>query len=123
VSIAEIARIPEQLVQAVPVVARSEALLDPAVTRRVIERVARTSAGTPSPPERLEELTPREREVLVLIARGLSNAEIGERIVVAPGIVKAHVANVLAKLGLRDRTQAVVLAYEYGLVRPGDAPD
>jgi DNA-binding NarL/FixJ family response regulator len=113
---------PEQLVHAVRVVARGEALLDPAVTRRVIERFAGAGVDRPGLPEQLEELTPREREVLVLIARGLSNAEIGEQLFVAPGTVKTHVAKVLAKLGLRDRTQAVVLAYEHGLVRPGDVP-
>jgi DNA-binding NarL/FixJ family response regulator len=113
---------PEQLVQAVRVVVRGEALLDPAVTRRVIERFTGVGPSPAMPPEGLEELTPREREVLVLIARGLSNAEIGEELVVAPGTVKTHVANVLAKLGLRDRTQAIVLAYEHGLARPGGTP-
>ena len=111
---------PEQLVQAVRVVASGEALLDPSVTRRVIERFAGLGASAPASAQALEELTPREREVLVLIARGLSNGEIAEQLVVAPGTVKTHVASVLAKLGLRDRTQAVVLAYEQGLVRPGD---
>jgi DNA-binding NarL/FixJ family response regulator len=110
---------PEQLVQAVRVVVRGEALLDPAVTRGVIERFTGAGRSPAMQPEGLEELTPREREVLVLIARGLSNAEIGEELVVAPGTVKTHVANVLAKLGLRDRTQAIVLAYEHGLARPG----
>jgi DNA-binding NarL/FixJ family response regulator len=112
---------PEQLVQAIRVVARGEALLDPGITRRVIERFAASSPGVQSPSE-MEKLTPREREVLLLVARGLSNAEIAARLVVAPGTVKTHVASVLAKLGLRDRTQAVVLAYEHGLVRPGGAP-
>jgi DNA-binding NarL/FixJ family response regulator len=110
---------PEQLVQAVRVVVRGEALLDPAVTRGVIERFTGAGRSPAIQPEGLEELTPREREVLVLIARGLSNAEIGEELVVAPGTVKTHVANVLAKLRLRDRTQAIVLAYEHGLARPG----
>jgi DNA-binding NarL/FixJ family response regulator len=108
---------PEQLIQAVTVVARGEALLDPAVTRGVIERFA----GTLDPPSAdLDVLTARERQVLILVARGLTNAEIGDALVVAPGTVKAHVANVLSKLGCRDRTQAVVLAYELGVVRPGE---
>jgi DNA-binding NarL/FixJ family response regulator len=108
---------PEQLIHAVTVVARGEALLDPAVTRGVIERFART-ANPPS--AELDELTSRERDVLALMARGLTNAEIGETLVVARGTVKTHVANVLAKLGCRDRTQAVVLAYELGVVRAGE---
>jgi DNA-binding NarL/FixJ family response regulator len=106
---------PEQLIDAVRAVARGDGLLDPAVTRRIIERFGEWGGrGTPSPA--LEELTPREREVLVLVAEGLSNAEIAERLVVAPGTVKTHVARVLSKLGLRDRIQAVVFAYEHGVV-------
>jgi DNA-binding NarL/FixJ family response regulator len=113
---------PEELVNAVRVVARGEALLDPAVTRRVIERFA-----TPDPPRaadraRLAELTAREREVLALIAKGLANAEIANRLVVSTSTVKNHVASILMKLGLRDRTQAVVFAYEAGLVTPGERP-
>jgi DNA-binding NarL/FixJ family response regulator len=108
---------PEQLVHAVKVVAHGDALLDPAVTRGVIARFART---TDPPAAALDELTAREHEVLVLIARGLTNAEIGEALVVAPGTVKTHVANVLTKLGCRDRAQAIVLAYEVGVVRPGE---
>ena len=109
---------PEQLIQAILIVARGEALLDPAVTRGVIERFAQA----PEPPasDRLDELTDREREVLVLVARGRSNAEIADELVVALGTVKTHVASILAKLGCRDRTQAVVLAYELGVVRPGE---
>jgi DNA-binding NarL/FixJ family response regulator len=109
---------PEQLIQAVLVVARGEGLLDPAVTRSVIERFARA----PEPPAsgRLDELTDREREVLVLVARGRTNAEIADELVVAIGTVKTHVASILAKLGCRDRTQVVVLAYEQGVVRPGE---
>jgi DNA-binding NarL/FixJ family response regulator len=107
---------PEQLVQAIRLVARGEALLDPGVTRRVIERFSEWGGRQGEAPAELEELTAREREVLELIARGLSNAEIAERLVVAPGTVKTHVAKVLSKLGLRDRTQAVVFAYEHGLV-------
>jgi DNA-binding NarL/FixJ family response regulator len=106
---------PEQLVQAVRLVARGEALLDPGVTRRIIERFSEWGSREAEPPPALGELTAREREVLELIAEGLSNAEIAERLVVAPGTVKTHVARVLSKLGLRDRIQAVVFAYEHGL--------
>jgi DNA-binding NarL/FixJ family response regulator len=108
---------PERLIEAVTVVARGEALLDPAVTRGVIERFAHRAGP---PPADLGQLTARELDVLKLIARGLTNAEIGDALVVARGTVKTHVANVLSKLGCRDRTQAVVLAYELGIVRPGD---
>jgi DNA-binding NarL/FixJ family response regulator len=110
---------PEELLAAIEVVARGDALIAPAVTRSVIEEfVRRSPAPTPTPP-RIDELTEREREVLELLARGLSNAEIAERLVVSGGTVKTHVAHVLAKLGLRDRVQAVILAYESGLVSPG----
>ena len=108
---------PEQLIEAVLIVARGEALLDPAVTRGVIERFARAAA--PPPSDRLDDLTDREREVLVFVARGRTNAEIADELVVAVGTVKAHVASILAKLGCRDRTQVVVLAYELGVVQPG----
>jgi DNA-binding NarL/FixJ family response regulator len=108
---------PEQLIQAVLIVARGDALLDPAVTRGVIERFARSPE--PAASDRLDELTDREREVLVLIARGRTNAEIADELVVAIGTVKTHVASNHAKLGCRDRTQVVVLAYELGVVRPG----
>jgi DNA-binding NarL/FixJ family response regulator len=112
---------PERLVEAVRVVARGEALLAPEITRRLVDRfVSGIRPGAAAPPE-LEELTAREVEVLQLIARGLSNAEIAERLVVSEGTVKTHVARVLAKLGLRDRVQAVVFAYESGLVEPGGA--
>lgn len=107
---------PEQLVQAVRLVARGDALLDPAVTRRIIERFSDWGSREVDSPAALAELTPREREVLDLVAQGLSNAEIAERLVVSSGTVKTHVAKVLSKLGLRDRTQAVVFAYEHGLV-------
>jgi DNA-binding NarL/FixJ family response regulator len=106
---------PEQLVQAVRLVAQGEALLDPGVTRRIIERFSEWGSRQADPPQALAELTPREREVLELMAQGLSNGEIAERLVVAPGTVKTHVARVLSKLGLRDRIQAVVFAYEHGV--------
>ena len=101
---------PEQLIQAVLIVARGDALLDPAVTRGVIERFARVSE--PAASDQLDELTDREREVLVLVARGRTNAEIADELVVALGTVKTHVASILAKLGVRDRVQAVIFAFE-----------
>jgi DNA-binding NarL/FixJ family response regulator len=111
---------PEQLVDAVRVVADGEALLAPSITRRLIEQYAHAMPPEPEPPPGLDELTPREREVLGYLVQGLSNAEIAERLVVTEGTVKTHVARLLTKLGLRDRVQAVVLAYESGLVRPGE---
>jgi len=111
-------RPPEELVHAVRVVAGGDALLAPAVTRRLIEEFARRP-DAPVASAGLEELTEREREVLVLMARGLSNAEIASSLFVAETTVKTHVGRVLHKLGLRDRAQAVVLAYESGLVQPG----
>jgi len=111
-------RPPEELVAAVRVIAAGEALLAPSVTRRLIEEFARR-APTASRTE-LDQLTDREREVLVLMARGMSNAEIARTLFVAETTVKTHVGRVLHKLGLRDRAQAVVLAYESGLVQPGD---
>jgi DNA-binding NarL/FixJ family response regulator len=108
---------PEDLIAAIRTVAEGDALLSPSVTRRVIDRaatqpkLARTDA--------LERLTPREREVLELIARGLSNAEIAETLVVEETTVKTHVKRLLAKLGLRDRVQAVIFAYEHGVAEPG----
>jgi DNA-binding NarL/FixJ family response regulator len=111
---------PEDLVDAIRVVARGDALLDPAVTRQVIESFVQARPSDTTPAAGLDDLTPREHEVLVLLARGLTNAEIAEQLVVGAGTVKSHVANVLMKLGLRDRTQAVILAYESGLVRPGE---
>jgi DNA-binding NarL/FixJ family response regulator len=108
----------DRLFDAVRVVAAGEALLAPAVTRRLITEFARLR-----PPSRrsipLDRLTPRETEVLRLIAEGLSNPEIAERLVVGEETVKTHVGRVLSKLGLRDRTQAVVAAYESGLIVPG----
>jgi DNA-binding NarL/FixJ family response regulator/class 3 adenylate cyclase len=112
---------PEQLVEGIRAVASGDALLAPAITRRVIEEYVRRPPGTARElPPALEELTPREREVLTLLARGRSNAEIAEQLVVSETTVKTHVAHVLMKLGLRDRVQAVVFAYESGLVEPGE---
>jgi DNA-binding NarL/FixJ family response regulator len=110
----------EELVRAVRVVAAGDALLTPAVTRQLLDRVARRlPAPVSATPTTLEQLTEREREVLELLARGMSNAEIAESLIVGEATVQTHVSNVLMKLGLRDRVQAVVLAYEIGLVRPG----
>jgi DNA-binding NarL/FixJ family response regulator len=114
---------PERLVEGIRVVASGDALLAPAVTRRLIEDFSRARPARAERPPGLDELTPRELEVLGLMARGLSNAEIAESLVVGETTVKTHVARVLMKLGLRDRVQAVVLAYESGLVTPGQAPD
>ena len=109
------------LVAAVRVVAAGEALLAPKVTRRLIEEFARRPAGDRPPPTELDALTAREREVLEHIARGRSNGEIAGALYVGEATVKSHVAHVLMKLGLRDRVQAVIYAYEVGLVVPGDA--
>jgi DNA-binding NarL/FixJ family response regulator len=109
----------EDLIGAVRVVARGDALLDPAVTNAVIARFTALPAPSDELAARLDELTPREREVLELLARGRSNAEIAGELFVGEGTVKTHVARVLMKLGLRDRVQVVIFAYETGLVRPG----
>ena len=110
---------PEQLADAVRTVAAGDALLAPTITRRLIEEfVRRPPPGTSSPPE-LETLTERELEVLKLIAKGLSNEEIAKQLFVSMATVKTHITHILMKLQLRDRVQAVVLAYESGLVQPG----
>ena len=105
---------PEQLIAAIRTVAAGEALLSPTVTKRVIAKFARLPR--PSPPKELDELTQRELDVFRLIARGLSNAEIGEELYISETTVKTHITHILQKLDLRDRVQAVVLAYEAGLV-------
>ena len=110
----------EELVRAVRVIAAGDALLTPAVTRQLLDSVARRlPAPVARSPEALTELTDREREVFELLARGLSNAEIAAALILGEATVKTHVSNVLMKLGLRDRVQAVVLAYEVGLIQPG----
>jgi DNA-binding NarL/FixJ family response regulator len=109
---------PVDLIAAVRVVAGGEALLSPSVTRRVIEEFA-VRAKEPPPAGHLDELTEREREVMALVGTGLSNDEIAGRLVVSPATAKTHVSRAMVKLGARDRAQLVVLAYEYGLVRPG----
>ena len=108
-----------ELADAVRLVAAGDALLAPGVTRRLIAEFARMGAPRTPGRKQIEGLTEREAEVLTLVARGMSNAEIAERLVVADQTVKTHVSRILMKLGLRDRTQAVVLAYETGLVHPG----
>ena len=112
----------EELVAAIRVVAAGESLLAPGVTRRVIDAFVQRAprAGGPVQDERLATLTPRELEVLGLLARGLSNLAIAERLFVSEGTTKTHVSNVLMKLGLRDRVQAVIFAYENGVVVPGE---
>ncbi|MGH2920922.1 MAG: response regulator [Gaiellaceae bacterium] len=109
---------PEELIAAIRTIAAGDSLLSPSVTRRVIDRMARQPAPDTSS-ARLGELTPREREVLELVARGLSNGEIATAFVIEESTVKTHVKRILAKLGLRDRVQAVIFAYESGLTRPG----
>ena len=109
---------PEDLITAIHTVAAGEALLSPSVTSRVIERMAHDPAPDQERDGRLDELTSREREVLELIARGLSNAEIADQLTIEASTVKTHVKNVLSKLGVRDRLQAVIFAYESGLARP-----
>ncbi len=109
----------EDLAAAIHIVAAGEALLSPSVTRRVIEEFIRQPERAQASPKGLTDLTVRELEVLTLVARGLSNSEISAELVVSEATVKTHVAHMLGKLGLRDRVQAVVLAYEAGVVHPG----
>ena len=110
---------PADLVDAVRVVAAGESLLTPRHTRRLIEAFVAQSGGLTLDTAALDELTPREREILALVGQGLSNAEIAERLVLSPLTAKTHVARLFGKLGARDRAQLVVTAYETGLVRPG----
>jgi DNA-binding NarL/FixJ family response regulator len=110
---------PEQLIAAIHALAAGDALLDPSVTRRLIETFARAPVPDPQMQARLAQLSARERDVLARIARGRSNAEIGAELFLSAATVKSHVSNVLAKLAVRDRVQAVVYAYESGLVKPG----
>ena len=110
---------PEQLLAGIRVIAHGDSLLSPSVTRRLIESFVDDHPRTPQPPPGLDELTARELEIFGLVARGLSNAEIADQLVVSTTTVKTHVARMLIKLGLRDRVQAVVLAYETGVIRPG----
>jgi len=107
------------LVAAIRVAAAGDALLAPSVTRRLIEAFAARPAAVAPSPSRLASLTPRERDILMLVARGLSNTEIASDLVVSEATVKTHVGHLLAKLGLRDRVQAVILAYETGAITPG----
>ena len=110
---------PEALIDAVRVVARGDALLAPEMTRRVIATFTKRGGTSRTDGRRLSELTPREHEVLVLLAGGATNAEIAAALVLGEATIKTHVSRVLTKLGLRDRTQAVVFAYEHGVVTPG----
>jgi DNA-binding NarL/FixJ family response regulator len=113
----------DQLIAAVRTVAAGDALIDPSITRRLISRFALAARGTAAVPPGLAELTPRELDVLRLVARGLSNAEIARDLVIEENTVKTHVSRILMKLGLRDRVQAVVLAYESGFVVPERADE
>jgi DNA-binding NarL/FixJ family response regulator len=110
---------PEELLAAIQTVAAGDSLLSPSVTRTVIDRMARQPTPEIGPSRLLDSLTPREREVLVLLARGLSNGEIAAELVIEESTVKTHVKRILMKLRLRDRVQAVVFAYESGIVQPG----
>ena len=109
-----------QLLEAIRTVHAGDALLSPSVTRRLVEHVAAGAPPREAPADVLAELTPREREMLVLVARGLANGEIADRLVISEATVKSHVGAVLAKLDLRSRVQAVVFAYEHGIVVAGD---
>jgi DNA-binding NarL/FixJ family response regulator len=110
----------DQLIAGIKVVAQGEALLAPTITRRLIHEFARSAPSRAEAPKGMDELTPRELEVFKLLARGLSNAEVAAELVVSETTVKTHVARILMKLEVRDRVQAVVLAYESGLVAPGE---
>jgi DNA-binding NarL/FixJ family response regulator len=112
---------PEHLAAAVRLVGTGDALLAPSITRRLVERFAGGEVGEPKARRELSGLTPRELEVLTLMGRGLSNGEVAERLTLSEATVKTHVARIFMKLTLRDRAQAVVLAYETGLVAPGEA--
>ena len=112
---------PEHLLAAIHTIAQGDSLLAPSITRRLIEAYVRDHPAASGPAPGLDELTARELEILVLVARGLSNAEIAAHLVLSPLTVKTHVARILDKLSLRDRIQAVVLAYETGIIRPGSA--
>jgi DNA-binding NarL/FixJ family response regulator len=111
---------PEQLIAAIHTIAAGESLLSPSVTRMVIDSMARRPPPDPNSLRRLHNLTPRERDVLELVARGLSNTEIAATLVVEESTIKTHMKRILGKLNLRDRVQAAILAYETGLVRPGE---
>jgi len=111
---------PDQLVEAIRVVAAGDSLLAPSVTRRLLATVVARLPAPAAPPPELDELTAREREILLLIARGYSNAEIASSLFLSELTVKSHVSHLLSKLRLRDRVQAVILAYEAGLVTPGE---
>ena len=114
---------PEEIKAAVRIVANGDALLAPAITRAVIEEFARQPAAAELPaPQSLDELTPREQEVLALLARGLSNTEICDKLVISEATTKTHVARIFQKLALRDRAQAVIYAYEHGIITPGTTP-
>ena len=111
---------PDEIASAIRVVAQGDALIEPSITRRLVEAfVASRPAPTSSLSQQLQALTDREREILVLVARGLSNDEIGEQLFISPATVKTHLARIMAKLDAHDRAQLVVKAYEGGLVRPG----
>jgi DNA-binding NarL/FixJ family response regulator len=112
---------PEELIAAIHTIAAGDSLLSPSVTSRVIERMADQPPSDGARDPQLAELTPRETEVLELVARGLSNGEIAETLVIEESTVKTHIKRVLAKLGVRDRVQAVIFAYESGLTQPGSA--
>jgi DNA-binding NarL/FixJ family response regulator len=113
---------PEDLIAGIHTVSVGDSLLSPSVTRRVIDRMAHQPGGDAAYDERLDQLTPREREVLAQLARGLSNGEIAEELVIEESTVKTHVKRILMKLHLRDRVQAVIFAYESGLTRAGSSP-